>query len=101
MIKHVVMWTFKDEAEGATKQENISQFKTMLNGLVGVVPGIELFEIGQKGELSPADNYDMILLSEFKTWDALKAYAVHPEHQKVVAFAKLTISSRAVVDYEF
>ncbi|OQA99233.1 MAG: Stress responsive A/B Barrel Domain protein [Bacteroidetes bacterium ADurb.Bin217] len=101
MIKHVVMWTFKDHAEGATKQENIVKFTTMLTSLVGVVPGIELLEVGAKQAASPADNYDVVLITEFKTWVDLQAYAVHPEHQKVVTFAKQVVSGRAAVDYEF
>ncbi|HON52368.1 MAG TPA: Dabb family protein [Bacteroidales bacterium] len=101
MIKHVVMWTFKDEAEGASKEQNIKKFCDMLQALVGVVPGIELLEVGSKQAASPADNFDVVLISEFKTWADLQAYAVHPEHQKVVAFAKEVVSSRAAVDYEF
>jgi len=72
-----------------------------LQALVGVVPGIELLEVGSKQAASPADNFDVVLISEFKTWADLQAYAVHPEHQKVVAFAKEVVSSRAAVDYEF
>ena len=30
MVKHIVMWKFKDVAEGATKQENILKVKSML-----------------------------------------------------------------------
>lgn len=101
MIKHVVMWTFKDEAEGASKEQNVEKFAHMLRNLVGVVPGIELLEVGAKQPVSPADNFDLVLITEFKTWAALQAYAIHPEHQKVVAFAKQVVSGRAAVDYEF
>lgn len=33
MIKHIVMWEFKDHAEGLTKEENISKVKSMLEAL--------------------------------------------------------------------
>ena len=33
MIKHIVMWKFKDEAEGLTKTENIQKVKSMLEAL--------------------------------------------------------------------
>jgi len=95
------MWNLKDEAEGNSKDQNKQIFKQMLLNLVGVVPEIGLFEVGAKGELSPADTNDLVLISEFKTWEDLKSYVVHPEHQKVVAFAKLVVSSRSAVDYEF
>ncbi len=101
MIKHVVMWTLKDNAEGHTKEENKKTMQTMLRNLVGVVPGIETFEVGIKGESSPEDNHDVVLISEFATWEALQAYNVHPEHQKVVAFVRAVVCGRYAVDYEF
>ena len=30
MIKHIVFWKLKDEAEGGTKAENIAKIKSML-----------------------------------------------------------------------
>ena len=30
MIKHIVMWKFKEEAEGCSKAENIAKVKAML-----------------------------------------------------------------------
>ena len=33
MIKHIVMWKFKEEAEGCTKAENIAKVKAMLEAL--------------------------------------------------------------------
>ena len=33
MIKHIVMWKFKDFAEGATRQENLLKVKSMLEAL--------------------------------------------------------------------
>ena len=33
MIKHVVMWKFKDEAQGATKAENLAKVKAALAAL--------------------------------------------------------------------
>lgn len=33
MIKHIVMWKFKENAEGCTKDENIAKIKAMLEAL--------------------------------------------------------------------
>lgn len=101
MIKHIVIFKLKETAEGNSREENKQIFKGMLEALVGVVPGIEMMEVGLKGEKSPEDNADVVLTTEFKTWEALKAYAVHPEHLKVVDFVKKVIEGRSVVDYEF
>ena len=32
MVKHIVMWKLKEEAEGNNKQENISIIKTIRSG---------------------------------------------------------------------
>lgn len=101
MIKHVVMWSLKDEAEGKSKEENRKIMQKKLQDLVGIVPGIEAFEVTIKGASSPADNYDVLLISEFATWDALQAYNAHPEHQKVVTFVRAVVNGRSAVDYEF
>jgi len=100
MITHIVMWSFKDEAAGNSKEENIRQFSQMLNALPPRINQIQYFEVGAKGALSPQDNQDLVLISKFNSWDDLKSYAVHPEHQKVVVFAKEVVLSRAVIDYE-
>lgn len=94
MIKHIVMWKFKDEATEADKLE----MKRQLEALKGVVPTLVDIEVGLN--FSPCDPAkDMVLTTEFQTQDDLKAYASHPEHQKVVAFVKPFVAERAVVDY--
>jgi len=95
MIKHIVMWKFKDETTEADKLE----MKRRLEALKGVVPTLVNIEIGLN--FSPcAPAKDMVLSTEFQTVEDLKAYANHPEHQKVVAFVKPFVAERAVVDYE-
>lgn len=101
MIKHIVIFKLKEEAEGNSRDENKMLFQGMLHALVGVVPSLKSMEVGVKGEKSPADNSDIVLITEFASWEDLDAYQVHPEHQKVVAFAKKVVEARSVVDYEF
>ena len=95
MIKHIVMWKFKDEIAEADKLE----MKRQLESLKGVVPSLADIEIGLNvADCPPA--MDMVLSSEFQTQEGLNAYVAHPEHQKVVEFVKTLICDRAVVDYE-
>jgi hypothetical protein len=101
MIKHIVIWNLKDEAEGKTKAENIATMKLLLEDLTNKIPGIVNLEIGLKGSDSPANNDDIILVSEFKTWADLDDYANHPEHLKVVEFVKKVVEKRSAVDYIF
>jgi hypothetical protein len=95
MIKHIVMWKFKDE----TVEEDKLEMKRQLEALKGVVPSLSDIEIGLNTAESPAA-MDMVLSSEFRTMEDLKAYVVHPEHQKVVEFVEPLVCERAVVDYE-
>lgn len=99
MIKHIVAWNFADEAEGADKATNVAMVADALRALPAVVPGIVDFEVivPQPG----LDNtFDLALYSAFADTDALQAYAVHPEHQKVVALIGARRTGRAVIDYD-
>lgn len=95
MIKHIVMWTFKDDVVEADKLE----MKRQLEALKGVVPTLIDIEIGLDVVGGDASK-DMVLYSEFASMDDLKAYATHPEHLNVVDFVKPLVSERHVVDYE-
>ncbi len=95
MIKHIVMWKFKDEVAKSAKLE----MKRRLESLKGVVPSLVDIEIGLNCIQSPAAK-DMVLYSEFASIEDLAAYANHPEHLKVVEFVKPLVCERHVVDYE-
>ncbi len=98
MIKHIVMWTLKDEAEGADKAANAKKMKEMLEALDGRIDTLKHIEVScEVFESAPA--CDVILYSEFENREALDAYQVHPLHQECVAFVKKVVTSRSVVDY--
>ena len=100
MIKHIVMWKLKEIAEGKTKQENAEIMKELLEGLPAKIEELDSAEMGINilvGE--DAAICDVVLTTECKDQEALKAYAVHPEHQKVVQFIKKVVEERRVVDY--
>ena len=95
MIKHIVMWKFKDDVPETDRLE----MKRQLESLKGVVPSLLAIEVGLDVVGSDASK-DMVLYSEFNSLDDLQAYAGHPEHLKVVEFVKPLVCERAVVDYE-
>ncbi len=97
MIKHIVFWNLKDTAEGRSKQENALLIKQGLEGLVGRIDGLLKAEVGIGLD---ADGYDLCLYSEFSSKEALDAYQVHPEHDKVRKFVRSVNTARAVCDYE-
>lgn len=78
MVKHIILWKLKEEANTAEVKQGI---KAGLEGLIGVVPG--LIEIKVETETLASSNVDVMLYSVFEDEAALKGYAVHPAHVAV------------------
>ena len=97
MIQHVVMWKFAEEAEGKTKAENMRWVEEHLKALIPIIPEIKKLEIG--ADIGGTDmSYDMVLIMEFDSMEALHTYKVHPEHQKISQYVKKIRIARATVD---
>ncbi len=81
MIKHVILWQLKEELSETEKYEVKKGIKEGLESLKGKIQG--LLEI--KVEMNPlaSSNADVMLDSTFENENALKEYAIHPEHVKV------------------
>ena len=99
MIKHIVMWRLKETGNGQSKSENLKQMKAMLEALPAKISEIVEFEVGIDFDRSERA-FDMVLVSAFASKETLKAYQIHPEHQKVVAFLPEIVAEGKVVDYE-
>lgn len=98
MVKHVILWTLKDEFSDNEKEKIISEMKEALEGLKGKIPG--LIDIKVNTNKLPTSTADVMLDSTFESEEALKGYSVHPEHVavadgKVRPFTK----ARACLDY--
>ncbi|SMO80976.1 Dabb family protein [Gracilimonas mengyeensis] len=100
MIKHVVMWKLKDISEGKTKEENAETMKKLLEDLPSKIDELQSAEVGIN-ILDRDDDAvcDLVLTVQCETKEDLQAYAKHPDHQKVVQFAKKIVTERRVVDY--
>ncbi|MBE6667283.1 MAG: Dabb family protein [Ruminococcaceae bacterium] len=99
MIRHVVMWKFKNEAEGKTKLENMEWVREHLYALVPIIPEIKRMEIGF--DITGSDmSMDLMLLTEFDSVEEMKIYANHEEHLKVSKYVRSVIESRVVLDCE-
>ncbi len=100
MIKHVVMWTLKEEAEGNTKIENKKIVKEKLLALKGVISQIESIEVGDN--INPSDAaFDLVLISTHTDQDTLTGYINHPAHKEAAAFIGKVVSERKVVDFVY
>ncbi len=96
MVKHIILWTLKEEHNNDEVKKGI---KKSLEALYGVVPG--LLEIKVQTERLASSNADVMLYSVFENEDALKGYAVHPAHvkaadEKVIPFT----ATRSCIDFE-
>ena len=98
MVRHIVFWNLKDEADGCTKRENGEIMKEKLEALVGKVDGLRKAEVGFN---FTEGGYDLYLYSECDSKEALAFYQNHPEHGKVKEFVHKVIRDRAVCDSEF
>lgn len=97
MVKHIVMWKLKEDFDEIEKQEIAHNFKTKLEALDQLLPGI----LRVKVVIQPMDssNVDILLDSEFDSVATLKAYQIHPKHQKVASYLKDKVVSRNCMDY--
>lgn len=97
MVKHIVFWKLQENAEGKSKQENFQLMKQKLEGLVGIVPGLLSAQVGFNHN---GGEYDVALVSELESKDALEAYRIHPAHKEVQKFVHSVICGRTAVDFE-
>jgi hypothetical protein len=99
VIKHIVMWKLKDQAEGGDKATNIAKMKALLDSCADIVPGILKFEavVAQPGLEA---TYDVVLYSEFASRAALDAYQDHPDHVAIKPFIGAVREARQCMDYE-
>lgn len=99
MVKHVILWTLKDEFSSEEKEKIKAGIKEGLESLAGKIPGLLEIHVNTNG-LS-GSTADLMLDSTFESAEALKGYATHPEH---VAVANSSVrpftATRACLDYE-
>lgn len=99
MVKHVILWTLKNEYTEEQLAEIKAGIKEGLEGLAGKIPGLTKIHVVTEG--LPSSNVDVMLDSTFESAEALKNYATHPEHV-AVADGKVRpfTASRSCMDYE-
>lgn len=99
MVKHVILWKINEEKSAEEKAEIKKGVKTGLEGLKGKIPG--MLDIHVITEGLATSNADIMLDSSFESEEALKGYAVHPEHVKVADNnVRPFMAVRMCMDYE-
>jgi deoxycytidine triphosphate deaminase len=99
MIKHIVLFKFKADILKDIRKQKLPEIKKSLEMLKTHISELGYIEAGINA--NPDESYDLALISEFSSWEDLKSYVVHPEHQKVSAVIREILQERACVDYEF
>ena len=99
MVKHVILWTLKDEVDAEEKERIKAGIKEGLESLAGKIPGLLEIHVNTNG--LPSSTADLMLDSTLESAQALKGYSTHPEHV-AVADSKVRpyTATRACLDYE-
>ena len=92
MVKHIVLYTLK---EGIEKEPAIKKIASLLEPLVGQIPGLLHLEVRQAFR-----GMDYALYSEFESREALEAYAQHPLHLAAKEHFFHFLDSRVCADYD-
>ena len=93
MVKHIVLYTFK---EGVDKDDAVKLIASVLEPLVGKIPGLTHMEIRKA-----FNGMDYALYSEFESREALKNYASHPLHLEAKEHFWSFLNERFCADYDF
>ena len=92
MVKHIVAYTFK---EGVDKAASVALIASLLEPLVGKIPGLLHMEI----RATYQGGMDYALYSEFDSEEALNQYAEHPLHLAAKDQFFHLLDSRVAADY--
>lgn len=93
MVKHIVVYTLK---AGVEKEKAVELIASVLEPLVGVIPGLNKMEIRPCYQ----GGMDYALYSEFESRQALADYAEHPAHLEAKSHFWEMLDSRVCADYE-
>lgn len=99
MIRHIVMWRLKPEYKRAGSIEQREAIEHALEALRAGVAGLRRLEVGVDQAHGP-DAADLVLFSEFDSWEALRGYDRHPLHDQLRGLIGPMRVERRVLDYE-
>ncbi len=98
MVKHIILWTLKDELTPEQKRDVKLNAKKGLESLLGKIDGLKSIKVNIDG--LETSNCDMMLDSSFESFEALKSYSVNPEHVKIAdTFVRPFTKQRSCLDF--
>lgn len=99
MIRHIVMWKLKDQAEGASKEKNAEKLKLILEGLKTSIDEIKNVEVGIQINGEDNEALDVVLICDFENELNFKMYTRNAAHKKAIKFINSVVEKRVFVDY--
>lgn len=96
MVKHIIIWNFKEDLTAADKARYAAEIKAGLEGLMGRIDGLAEIKVYTEG--LPSSNGDLMLDSTFVSKEALEGYQSNPEHLKVAAIVRSVTAHRSCFD---
>lgn len=101
MVKHIILWTLKEELSQAEKEEVKKGIKEGLESLKGRIPGLVDIKVEASNRLA-SSNADVMLDSTFESEEALRLYSQHPAHVEVANTKVRPFTAlRSCLDFEF
>lgn len=98
MVKHIVLWNFKEELSASERSAAAKRIKEELEAIKPLMEGIDELQV-ICNEMD-SSNRDIALISTFSSKDALAQYQIHPAHVQAGSFIKSVTENRTCMDYE-
>ena len=97
MFRHVVLFTWTDEATAAQKQALHDELPKM----PPAIEAIRAYQFGSDAGLNPA-NFDYAVVADFDDQAGYLTYRDHPVHRELVdRYVTPIVASRAAVQFEY
>lgn len=95
MIRHICMFTLKEENKEANKKEFFKRAESLK-----AIETIKRFEVVGNSDEAPSSNYDVALIFDFENLADLNVYQKSPIHLEFAEFVFAVREGRACIDYE-
>lgn len=100
MLRHIVMYRFLPEAGGRTREENLAEAVALAQRMEKEIPQLRAFQYGVNSRQADGGNYDITLVCDLDSFEALAEYKQNPAHKAFGTLCHAVSSDRAAIDFE-
>ncbi|GAF01767.1 Dabb family protein [Saccharicrinis fermentans] len=98
MIRHTVLFKLQDFDTEEAKLNKLNELKSALESLPAKIDVVKGLVVGLN--VNPAEKFDLALVVDVDSLEALALYNTHPDHVAVGKLLRPVLESRSCVDYE-